>query len=212
MGSGREELSAAPSQTGGARPPGRWKPGGWELQLPFPGRNICESLHSSSRGGGVGTGKERSQGCAHTDNCPWVVSQAAAAALPSPVREEAKTIMWDKQSKCQHGLLLQHPVSCDAFWWPRWPEWEQFFLTDNMLFFFLETFTLLASQSKYTKYTEDRSHLAAFGCPLMTKCFSTGGHCHTDGKKKRWQIWRFTRKFGIDLGHQLFWCTNPWLF
>lgn len=34
----------------------------------------------------------------------------------SPVgEEEAKTIMWDKQLKCQHGLSLQHPVSCDAF-------------------------------------------------------------------------------------------------
>lgn len=63
----------------------------------------------------MGTGRERSQGCAHTDNCPWMVSQAAAAALPSPVREEAKTIMWDKQSKCQHGLLLQHPVSVMLF-------------------------------------------------------------------------------------------------
>lgn len=81
----------------------------------FSGRNICESLHSSNRGGGVGTGRERSQGCAHTDNCPWTVSQAAAAALPSPVRDEAKTSMWDKQSKCQHSLSLQHPVSCDAF-------------------------------------------------------------------------------------------------
>lgn len=191
---------------GGARPPGRWKPGVESRSCLFLGGT---SVKACTAAAGEWAQAESSQGCAHTDNCPWMVSQAAAAALPSPVRGEAKTIMWDKQPKCQHSLLLQHPVSCDAFWWSRWPEWEQFFLDDNMIFSCIETFTLLASQNQYTKYADDRSHLAAFGCPLMTKHFSTG---KTDGKKKRWQMtgWRFTRKFAIGLGHQLFWCTNPW--
>jgi len=83
----------------------------------FSRRNICKvlggSVSSSSRGGGAGTGSDALAQI--TVRSGWVASQAAAAALPFPVRGEAKTIVCDKRSEGQHGLLLPHPVSCDAF-------------------------------------------------------------------------------------------------
>lgn len=58
-------ITAGWSQTTGEMETGRLR-----AAAAFSGRNICEILRSSSRGGGVGTGSDRSQGCAHTDNCP----------------------------------------------------------------------------------------------------------------------------------------------
>lgn len=115
----------------------------------FSGRNICEILGGSSRGGGAGTGSERSQGCARTDNCPtgWLPRLLQQHfPPPSGMRQRPSCATSNPSVSVASCFSILFLVTLG---WPSWPEWEQFFLTANrLLCFYIGTFILLALQSQ----------------------------------------------------------------